>query len=317
MATITPRVGVSTCLLGQQVRYDGGHKRDRWITGVLSKHVELVDVCPEVEIGLGTPREPIRLERVRGEVRLVGQTSKEDHTDAMRSFAERRVLELEAGALDAYLLKARSPSCGLNRISIWNEDGRLDRDGRGVFAQALTQRLPALAVEEEGRLNDGSLRDRFLAHLFAAARLRRLREDGVTRAGLQAFHRAHKFLLMSYSPSQYRALGRLAAEADDPGAAAGSYAERLADAFARPAAVGRHMNTLQHAAGMLHERLSGPERDELVELSRRYRDGDLPLVAVTTLLRSHARRHAGWQTADWLAEQTYLEPYPPELAAFG
>jgi uncharacterized protein YbgA (DUF1722 family)/uncharacterized protein YbbK (DUF523 family) len=314
MTEVKPRVGVSTCLLGQQVRYDGGHKHDRWITGVFSQHVELIDVCPEVEIGLGTPREPIRLERIEGDVRLVGQTSKDDHTQTMLEFSRRRVEEL--GQLDAYLLKAKSPSCGLNRIPIWNAEGQPERNGRGVFADVLTELRPELAVEEEGRLNDTPLRERFLAHLFTAARLRHLRAEGVTRSSLQMFHRAHKFLLMSYSPKVYRELGRLVAEATDADRAADDYAGRLSEAFERPAATGRQVNTLQHAAGMLRERLADAEREELVELIGRYRAGTLPLVAVTTLLRSHARRHAGWQPADWLIEQTYLEPYPPELVAF-
>ncbi|MFP5225698.1 MAG: YbgA family protein [Actinomycetota bacterium] len=309
-----PRVGVSTCLLGQQVRYDGGHKHDRWITGVLSQHVELIDVCPEVEIGLGTPREPIRLERIDGEVRLVGQTSKDDHTEAMLEFSRRRVEEL--GRLDAYLLKAKSPSCGPNRIPIWNPSGQPERSGRGLFAGTLTQMRPELAIEEEGRLNDTPLRERFLAHLYTVARLRELTERGATRGNLQAFHRAHKFLLMSYSPKIYRELGRLVAEATDAREAARVYGMRLAEAFQQPASMGRQVNTLQHAAGMLRDRLTDPEREELVELIGRYSRASLPLVAVTTLLRSHARRHQGWRPADWLAEQTYLEPYPPELAEF-
>lgn len=325
---IRPRIGVSTCLLGQKVRYDGGHKFDRWIAGPLRELADLVDVCPEVEIGLGTPREPIRLARVNGAIRLRGQGSGDDHTGAMTAFAQARVAELDAAGLDAYLLKAKSPSCGLERVPIWpgdervpgarvERDGQPERDGRGLFARILTETLPALAVEDEGRLNDYGLRERFLAHAWTAARLRALRADGVTTARLQGFHRAHKFLLMAYAPAVYRELGSLVAQTPDPTEAAARYAEALGRAFARAASVGRQVNTLQHAAGMLRERASDDEREELAGLIARYRSGLLPLVAVTTLLTHHARRRAGWGPADWLLEQVYLAPYPPELAIPG
>lgn len=322
-----PRIGVSTCLIGQLVRYDGGHKLDRWIAGPLSEHADLVDVCPEVEIGLGTPREPIRLARVNGEIRLRGQGSGDDHTDAMTAFARTRIAELEGAGLDAYLLKAKSPSCGLERVPIWPGDERVpgarveregqpERDGRGLFARILTETLPALAVEDEGRLNDHGLRERFLAHAWTAARLRTLQQEGVTAARLQAFHRAHKFLLMAYAPAVYRELGALVARATDPPAASVTYGERLGAAFAQAASVGRHVNTLQHAAGMLRQQATDDERTELADLIERYRARLIPLVAVTTLLRHHARRRAGWQAADWLLEQVYLEPYPATLGTF-
>lgn len=310
---IRPRIGISSCLLGEQVRYDGGHKHEPWIMGALAAFVDLIDTCPEVEIGLGTPRPPIRLERHAGGTRLVSPNG--DLTEQMRAFADARAQQLLAGGLDGYVLKSRSPSCGLERVPVWNDAGQPERTGRGLFAERLVANAPTLAVEEEGRLRDAALRDRFLAKTWFAARLRAQLHTPMTTARLQALHRREKFLLLAFDPERYRALGRLVAATTDPDATARVYAVEAAIAFDRIGSVGRHVNTLQHAAGMIRERLDDGDRAELAELIERYRSGRLPRAAVTTLLVHHARRLSGWGPAEWLAEQTYLDPYPAELQA--
>lgn len=171
-----PRVGISACLLGQEVRYDGGHKRDAFLTDILGRYVEWVPVCPEVELGMGTPRPPIRLERHDGEIRLVMPSTGGDYTDAMRKYAERRVEELAKLDLDGYILKKDSPSCGLERVEVHHGSGMASQDGRGLFAEALAARLPDLPVEEEGRLEDASLRESFVRRVFLHRHLRRLND---------------------------------------------------------------------------------------------------------------------------------------------
>jgi uncharacterized protein YbbK (DUF523 family) len=173
-----PRLGVSACLLGEEVRYNGGHKRDRFLTDVLGPYVEWVPVCPEVEIGLGTPRPPIRLVQLGGETRLVAPDSGTDHTAAMRAYAERRVAELAGLGLAGYVLKKDSPSCGMERVELYPESGPASREGIGMFAEALLRLLPALPVEEEGRLHDPALRASFVARIFAYDRFLRAERAG-------------------------------------------------------------------------------------------------------------------------------------------
>ena len=171
-----PRVGISACLLGQEVRYDGGHKRDAFLTDILGRYVEWVPVCPEVELGMGTPRPPIRLERRGGEIRLVMPSTGGDYTDAMRAYAERRADALAKLDLDGYILKKDSPSCGMERVEVHHGSGAPSNDGRGLFAAALIARLPDLPFEEEGGLRDPLLRESFVRRVFARYH-RRLLED--------------------------------------------------------------------------------------------------------------------------------------------
>jgi uncharacterized protein YbbK (DUF523 family) len=175
-ALLRPRIGISACLLGQEVRYDGGHKRDAFLTDILGRYVEWVPVCPEVELGMGTPRPPIRLERRGGEIRLVMPSTGADYTDAMQSFAERRVGELGKLDLDGYILKKDSPSCGLEGVKVHRGAGASSTEGRGLFAEVLTARLPDLPVEEEGRLADPRLRESFVRRVFARRGLRLLED---------------------------------------------------------------------------------------------------------------------------------------------
>jgi uncharacterized protein YbbK (DUF523 family)/uncharacterized protein YbgA (DUF1722 family) len=283
------RIGVSACLLGRDVRYDGGNKREEFLVDDLAEHVELVDTCPEVEVGMGTPREPIRLDG--GRVR--GVRSGRDWTDELRAHAERRVDELASLGLVGYVLKSRSPSCGLGVP--------------GVFASELVARLPELPVVEEDALRDADARDHFLTRAYAHARVRSLLDGRWGPADLVRFHSTEKLLLLAHSPGAYAALGRLVAEAgtrdrDELGPA---YASGVLAALAEPATRGRHANTLEHLAGMLAPGSS------LTEEIFSYRSGEIPRRELLERIEELARE-AGNQ---YVAAQTYLRPYPRVLMA--
>ncbi len=306
------RVGISSCLLGQEVRYDGGHKRDPYLVEAFGRHVEWVPVCPELEMGLGVPREPIHLVADREEgVRLKGVKSGTDHTEAMRRYAKRRLDALARLDLDGYVFKKDSPSCGLWRVKVWNAAGTPARNGRGLFAAALVERFPHLPVEEEGRLSDARLRENFIERVFAYARLKALFSGRWTVGRLVAFHAAHKLLLLAHSPEAYRTLGRLVARVSsgDRRTVRAEYEARFTDALAVLATPGRHVNVLQHMAGYLHDGLDVMSREELHQAIADYRAGIVPLIVPITLLRHHVRH----LNVPYLASQVYLDPHPKEL----
>jgi uncharacterized protein YbgA (DUF1722 family)/uncharacterized protein YbbK (DUF523 family) len=305
------RIGVSSCLLGAEVRYDGGHKRDRFLTDVLARHVEFVPVCPELEAGMGVPRPAVRLTRASGELRMLEIASGRDHTARMRGFARRRVAELRALDLCGYVLKQGSPSCGMERVRVYAPGATARREGRGLFAEALMAALPDLPVEEEGRLLDPALRENFLERVFAYRRLRDVLARRVAPRERVEFHTAHKLQLMAHSPEAYRELGRLVAgqKQRERAELRRRYAAGFMDALARRATPGRNANVLEHMAGHLRDGIGTEDRAELAEAIRDYRRGLVPLVVPVTLVRHHARRIG----AAYLLEQLYLEPHPKEL----
>ena len=306
------RLGISACLLGREVRYDGTHSLDRFLTDDLGRWVVWVPGCPEVAIGLGIPRPAIRLEERGDVVRLVRREGGEDITDRMRTHSEARVEALREADLSGYVLKNRSPTCGMERVKVWREGGMPTRDGVGVFARVLMERMPHLPVEEEGRLNDPALRENFVARVFAHRRWRDTVAAGPTRSDLLDYHRRHKFLLMSREPAAVQELGRLLARADrtaDPEALAEAYMDRFSAAMSRTPTTKKHTNVLQHVAGFLSDELDSGDRRELTETIRDYHRGLVPLVVPITLLRHHLRRIG----QDYLEEQVYLRPHPHEL----
>jgi uncharacterized protein YbgA (DUF1722 family)/uncharacterized protein YbbK (DUF523 family) len=305
------RVGVSACLLGREVRHDGGHKRDTFLVDTLGRWVEWVPVCPEVELGLGVPRESIRLEGGARAPRLVAPRSGRDHTEAMARLARGRADELAGLDLDGYVLKKDSPSCGMERVRVWGRAGAPARTGVGAFARVLMERLPLLPVEEEGRLNDPALRENFVERLFAHRRWRRLVAAGLTRGALVRFHTAHKLLLLAHEPEAYRRLGRLVArvKARPLREAAADYGRAFMDALRVRATPRRHANVLEHMLGYLSDGIGAGERQELVEVIADHRRGLVPLVVPVTLIRHHVRRLG----VEYLAGQVYLEPTPKEL----
>ncbi|MDP2469749.1 MAG: DUF523 and DUF1722 domain-containing protein [Candidatus Palauibacterales bacterium] len=307
------RIGVSSCLLGQKVRYDGGHKRDRFATDVLEPFVEWVPLCPEVEIGLGIPRPTIRLERdENGEARLVMPSTGEDLTGRMAQWAEEKVDRLLELDLCGYILKKDSPSCGMERVKVYDRNGVPARSGTGTFAEVLLRKAPYLAVEEEGRLNDARLRENFISRVFAARRWLDMQAEGFTRARLMDYHARHKFLCMARNQAGTRRLGRLLGSAtgrDSDPLLARAYLEEFTAVMRRPPSPKGHANVLQHLAGYVSSSLDAADRGELADSIHAYRRGLLPLVVPLTLIRHHARR----QERTYLLEQAYLSPHPHEL----
>jgi uncharacterized protein YbgA (DUF1722 family)/uncharacterized protein YbbK (DUF523 family) len=310
------RLGVAACLLGRKVRYDGQHKRDAFLVDVLGPFVEWVPVCPELEVGMGVPREPIRLVGASAAPRLLGERSGKDHTEAMQRFAAARVRELEALDLDGYVTKKDSPSCGLERVRVHGAGGGPPRrDGVGMFAAVLAARMPLLPLEEEGRLQDPALRESFVERLFAHARWKAAVARGMRRADLVQFHAAHKLALLAHSPAAYRALGALVGRQARGSAARtlAGYGRGFMAALRVPATRGRHANVLQHVLGYFRDLLPPEDRIELADAIADYGRGLVPLVVPLTLVRHHVRHHAGKPGIDWLAAQTYLDPDPKEL----
>jgi len=305
------RIGISSCLLGEKVRYDGGHKRDAYLVETLGRFVEWVPVCPEVEMGLGTPRDTLRLVRTGEQVRMIMPKTGVDHTAAMRVFAGRRVSELEKEDLCGYILKKDSPSCGMERVRVFDAHGVPAKSGRGLFAEALLRHFPNLPVEEEGRLSDPRLRENFIERVFAYRRLRTF-FDGHWKLGeLVAFHTAHKLLLMAHSPRAYTSLGRLVARSKKlpRGELRSRYEEEFMRALAEIATTRRQTNVLQHIAGYLRPHLDEGSRGELHSLLEDYRRGLVPLIVPLMLVRHYVRRFQ----IPYLRGQTYLDPHPKEL----
>jgi uncharacterized protein YbgA (DUF1722 family)/uncharacterized protein YbbK (DUF523 family) len=309
----TIRLGVSTCLLGENVRYDGGHKHDRYITGVLSNYVdEWVPVCPEVECGLSIPRESMRLVGDPDNPRLVMPKSGRDQTDRMVTWAQGKLDELATLDLNGFILKKDSPSSGAFRVKIYDKNGVPKRTGTGLFAKALMQRFPHLPIEEEGRLHDDKLRENFIERFFIHARWTCFLREAPTPGGLVKFHTSVKLALMAHSPQQYKDLGRLVAQAGTMAwdALIDSYYAGLMTGMAELATRGRHVNVLQHLMGYLKDALSPEDKQELLGLFEDYRAGMVPLIVPITLLQHHLTRN---DVPDWVHVQTYLHPYPKEL----
>ena len=305
------RIGISACLLGEEVRFDGGHKRDRFLTDTFGRFVEWVPVCPEVEAGFGTPREAMRLVDVDGRLRLLTVRTHADLTARLEAYAKRRVDELGVEDLSGYVLKSDSPSCGLERVKVYGRSMAPKRAGTGLFAAQLRRRYPFLPLEEEGRLTDPRLRENFVERVFAYRRARDLFESRWTIASLVAFHTAHKLTLMAHSPAAYRSLGRLVAQREllAPRELEARYFEGFIGALAIIATPARHANVLQHIAGYFKKLLDRREKAELAEAIDDYRAGLTPLVVPMTLVRHYVRRH----DMVYLSQQVYLEPHPKEL----
>ena len=300
------------------MRYDGGHKRDPFLVETFGRFVVWVPVCPEIEVGMGTPREAIHLVASAdgvpsGEhrVRLIGVRSGDDWTRAMDRWRRARVRELANEHLSGYVLKKDSPSCGLERVRV-HHNGSATRGGRGLFAQALLDAFPNLPVEEEGRLHDPRLRDNFVERVFAYQRVRRLFAGRWSQADLVAFHTAHKLLLLAHSRRAYSALGRLVARAKELGRreVASLYERGFMEGLRTLATPGRHADVLQHMLGHFTDRLDAASRRELLSLIEDHRNGLLPLVVPLTLVRHHVRQH----DVSYLAGQVYLDPHPRELS---
>lgn len=310
-AFLRPVLVVSRCLGFEPVRYNGQIVRDDFVQKLASLCRPVI-VCPEVEIGLGVPRPPIRLVQERGKpLALIQPATGRDLTATMAEFGDRFLDGVPEA--DGFLLKSRSPSCGVRDVKVHpaaDESASLGKTA-GAFGGRVVERFPGAAIEDEGRLNDDLLRERFLTLLFALARLREVEASG-ERSALVAFHAAYKYVLLAYEEIGMRELGRLvAAVAERPWAETiALYRERFARALGRAASVRAHINALQHMFGHVSEGLSAAERAYFLDQLEELRAGRLPLVATLALLRGWVLRF----DAEYLARQAYLQPYPRALA---
>lgn len=303
------RVGVSRCLLGDAVRYDGGHKKDHFLTETLGQFFEWVPVCPEVEAGMGVPRESVRLVESGSSVRMVGVRSQIDFTKTMNNFCSLRSSELKD--LSGFIFKKDSPSCGIHRVRIYSSKG-VSKSGRGLFAKAMIKQYPLMPVEEEGRLQNPILRENFIEQVFCYYRLTRLCAEKPAPADLIQFHTAHKMTLLSHSPDSYRKLGRIVALAGNKRSLPEllqQYSALFMEAIRKQATAGKHANVLSHLLGYLKKSIPAADKEELVATIDSYRKGLVPLIVPVTLLRHHFRHYR----IPWIDSQVYLNPYPPEL----
>jgi uncharacterized protein YbgA (DUF1722 family)/uncharacterized protein YbbK (DUF523 family) len=306
------RLGVSSCLLGEKVRFNGDHKRDRFVTDVLSRYIEWVPVCPEFEMGLGAPRESMRLVGDHENPRLIAPASGTDHTAAMKRFVRERLRGLTDAGLHGFIVKKDSPTCGMTRVRIWHEGGGgNERKGTGLFTGALLDRLSLLPVEEEGRLHDPKLRENFIERIFAYWRWTGFLASQPRRGDLVRFHTTHKLTLRSHGEKPYRELGRLVANLKGRPLreALAAYGDGFMATLRLIATPSKHANVLYHMLGYLKRSLDGADRQELAERIEAYRNGRVPLIVPLTLFQHHFRRHP----VDWIVEQSYLAPYPAEL----
>jgi len=304
------KLGISSCLLGEKVRYDGGHKLDKFLTDTLGEYVEYVPVCPEVGCGLGVPRKSMRLEGKPESPRLIVTSTREDMTDRMVNWAQKRVVQLEED-ICGFIFKSDSPSSGMERVKIYNENSMPVKNGTGIFAKIFMEHFPLLPVEDEGRLHDPGLRENFIEMIFSLKRWRETLSNKNYKKSLIDFHTKHKLLILAHSPKHYQLMGKLVAAQKS---LAGKdiqkqYQDLLLEALKIKATPAKHVNVLQHMMGYFKEQLSGDEKTELLELINHYHDGYIPLVVPVTLISHYVRKY----DEPYLSQQVYLNPHPSEL----
>jgi uncharacterized protein YbgA (DUF1722 family)/uncharacterized protein YbbK (DUF523 family) len=305
------KIGISTCLLGENVRWNGGHARDRYLTDTLGLYVEYVPVCPEVECGLGVPRETLRLVGHPDNPRLVTSKTNLDHTDRMIQWARNRVRALEKEDLCGFIFKKNSPSSGLYNVPVKNFKGMPQKKGQGMFARVFTEHFPLIPVEEEGRLHDPKLRETFIELIFSLKRWREMLVKRKSMANLVDFHTRHKLLIMSHSPNHLRMMGKLVAggKSLDIKDLFEQYETLLIEALRLKTTLKKNINVLQHVMGYFKKDLSADEKEELLEILDRYRKEHVPLIVPATLLNHYVRKYK----QPYLDQQVYLNPHPIAL----
>lgn len=305
------KIGVSTCLLGHKVRYDGNHSHDRYLTQTLGMFVQYIPVCPEVECGMSIPREAVRLTGDPENPRLLTQKTRVDLTRMMTDWIPGRLKDLEKENLCGFVFKGKSPSSGLYRIRVYGEDNKVRKTGIGLFARAFTRHFPRIPVEEAGRLQDPRLREHFIEKIFSFQRWRNLLADNPTLGGLVEFHTQNKLLILSHSQEDYRKLGRLVAQGKQMETALlfDQYESLLFKALDLKTTLRKNINVLMHIMGFFKKQLSPDEKQEMLSIIDQYRDGFVPLVVPLTLIKHYVRKY----DQPWLKNQTYLNPHPFEL----
>jgi uncharacterized protein YbgA (DUF1722 family)/uncharacterized protein YbbK (DUF523 family) len=305
------RMGISSCLLGHKVRYDGGHKQDRFLIDTLGNYMDYVPVCPEVECGLTIPREAMRLVGDPSAPRLITHNTKIDLTEQMNSWAEKRVQELEKEELCGFIFKSKSPSSGMERVKVYNSSGMAEKTGIGLFARRFMEHFPLVPVEEEGRLHDPLLRENFIERIFALRRWKENLQNGKTAGNLVLFHTENKLLLLSHSETHYRRMGKIVAGAENVSVAEAYrlYEELLLECLKKKTTPKKHVNVLLHMMGYFKKDLSADEKQELLENINSFQSGLVPLLIPLTLLKHYIRKY----NQPYLQRQTYLNPHPAEL----
>jgi len=305
------KLGISTCLLGENVRYDGGHKLDRFLTETLGQYVAYVPVCPEVECGLPIPRESMHLEGDLESPRLITSRTKQDMTERMVSWAMKRVVELEKEGLCGFIFKSDSPSSGMERVKVYSEKGMPVKKGVGMFARIFMEQYPLLPVEEDGRLHDPKLRENFVERIFTLKRWREVLAKKESRGNLVDFHTQHKLLILSHSPKHYQLMGKLVARAKEMPLKDlfQQYQTILMEALQLKTTPKKNANVLMHMMGYFKEQLSSDEKQELLEVMDHYRQEVIPLIVPMTLIHHYVRKY----DQPYLKQQVYLNPHPLEL----
>jgi len=305
------KLGISACLLGENVRYDGGHKLDRFLTDTIGQYVKYVPVCPEVECGLGVPRESMHLEGDPDSPRLVTTHTKQDMTDRVVQWARKRVVELEKDNLCGFIFKSDSPSSGMERVKVYNEKGMPVKRGVEMFARIFMEHFLLLPVEDEGRLHDPNLRENFIERIFALKRWREILSKKESRGNVVDFHTRHKLLILSHSPKHYQVMGKLVARAKDLPLKElyQQYQAILMESLELKTTPKKNANVLMHMMGYFKERLPADEKQELLEVIENYRKGYIPLTVPITLINHYVRKYE----QPYLKKQVYLNPHPLEL----
>jgi len=304
------KLGISSCLLGESVRYDGGHKLDKYLRDILGQFVEWAPVCPEVECGLSTPREAMHLIGDVDSPRLVTVKSGVDLTEQMLKWAEEKLAFLEKEELCGFIFKTKSPSSGMRDVRIYNDKGMVVNKGVGLWAKAFMKHFPWLPVEDEGRLNDAALRENFIERIFVMHRWRQLGKNQ-TVGGLVNFHTEYKLLLMAHSPAKLRALGKLVSNPDNLAVDElfRDYFSLLMPILQLIATPQKHVNVLQHIMGYFKKQLSADEKQELLDIINSYYNNQVPLIVPVVLLQHYTRKY----NDSYLKKQIYLNPHPKEL----
>ena len=305
------KVGLSACLAGDEVRYNKQGAADKFILGPLSQYFEYVKVCPEMAIGMGTPRETVRIVEKEGGVRLTNKEGSNDYTDKMLEFSKKSALDMSHQNLSGFIFKKGSPSCGAFRVKVYHESGHtLRNDQSGFYAQQIKEKMPWLPLEEEGRLNDAAIRHNFISRVFAMQYWRDNVESKMTANSLVDFHSRHKYMLMSYSQTGLRKLGRLVANKDKKpiGEVAYEYLMSFSELTSKPPTRRKHSNVLYHLIGYFTQMLDDYDRSELVKLVEKYRKGLLPLVLPVSSINHYVKKFE----IKYLINQSYLE-YPEDL----
>lgn len=306
------RLGISTCLLGEKVRYDGGHKLDKYLRDVLGQYVEYVPVCPEAECGLGIPREAMRLVGTEASYKLITIKTQQDITDKMMAFTHAKVDQLAQEGLAGYIFKSKSPSSGMERVKIYHPTGGIvARTGVGIFAKVFMERFPLIPCEDEGRLNDPGLRENFIEHVFSFARWNAYIKEDNSMKGLVTFHQRHKYLLMSHNPLKTKQLGNIVANTEQLSLdrLQQNYITLFSEVMNQKPSVKKHVNVLMHIMGYFKDVLTSQEKEELLDIIHQYKNQLIPLIAPIVLLQHYITKYE----QSYLLDQYYIQPHPREL----